>query len=402
MSSNDYLGVYFSRLNHMGETTAERIRNNGIRSFERWMDESPFTVRNLSVERGIYFDGIIETNKDKEYEKILFLRVANDIPLEVGDIMTWQLENGKIEKWILAQEVKKVNPTYQTFWIIRCNYLLKWIDALGHLQQSWAYVVSSVDSKIKGNYRTWNDLITPQPNKYAEILMPRYPIDRATNFIVEDESWQVIEYDHTSVPGTIYLSLTENKVNMIYDDLVNNIADTDKLADYQLLVPVESQVFSVGQPITPTFTFTKNGVPYDAEVELLPVDKTVAKIVNGVLTAVGEGETEIVAQLVKYPQIRQSFTITVSGQTQEFSGYIDGQAEIRLDRSAPYSLKGTEAVSGTVTYTLEATELAKIVSQENNICVIHANDKNKLGKFTLSAEYLDKVYTKEITVIPLW
>lgn len=89
MSSNDYLGVYFSRLNHMGETTAERIRNNGIRSFERWMDESPFTVRNLSVERGIYFDGIIETNKDKEYEKILFLRVANDIPLEVGDIMTW-------------------------------------------------------------------------------------------------------------------------------------------------------------------------------------------------------------------------------------------------------------------------------------------------------------------------
>ena len=41
--------------------------------------------------------------------------------------------------------------------------------------------------------------------------MPRYPIDRATNFIVEDESWTVVEYDHTSVPGIIYLSLTENK-----------------------------------------------------------------------------------------------------------------------------------------------------------------------------------------------
>jgi hypothetical protein len=67
--------------------------------------------------------------------------------------------------------------------------LLKWIDALGHLNQSWAYVVSSVDSKIKGNYRTWNSLITPQPNKYAEILMPRYQIDRSTNFIIEEESW---------------------------------------------------------------------------------------------------------------------------------------------------------------------------------------------------------------------
>ena len=402
MSSNDYLGVYFSRLNHMGETTAERIRNNGIRSFERWMDESPFTVRNLSVERGIYFDGIIETNKDKEYEKILFLRVANDIPLEVGDIMTWQLENGKIEKWILAQEVKKVNPTYQTFWIIRCNYLLKWIDALGHLQQSWAYVVSSVDSKIKGNYRTWNNLITPQPNKYAEILMPRYPIDRATNFIVEEESWQVIEYDHTSVPGTIYLSLTENKVNMIYDDLVNNIADTDKLADYQLLVPVEPQVFSVGQPITPTFTLTKNGMPYEAEVELLPVDKTVAKIVNGVLTAVGEGETEITVQLVKYPQIKQNFTITVSKETQEFSGYIDGQAEIRLDRTAVYTLKGTKTITGEVVFSLEETPLAKIISQENNTCLVHANNKNKLGSVILTAAYDGKEYTKELAIIPLW
>ena len=48
--------------------------------------------------------------------------------------------------------------------------------------------------------------------------MPRYPIDRATNFIVEEESWTVVEYDHTSVPGVIYLSLTEGKVNPFYDD----------------------------------------------------------------------------------------------------------------------------------------------------------------------------------------
>ena len=54
-----YLDTYFSRLNHLGNTTAERIRNAGIRSFEKWMAESPFTVRNLSTENGIYFSGII-------------------------------------------------------------------------------------------------------------------------------------------------------------------------------------------------------------------------------------------------------------------------------------------------------------------------------------------------------
>ena len=76
-----YLETYFSRVNHMGETTAERIRNSGIRSFEKWMAESPHTVRDLSIERGLYFSGIILTNKDKEHEKIMFLNVANNIPL---------------------------------------------------------------------------------------------------------------------------------------------------------------------------------------------------------------------------------------------------------------------------------------------------------------------------------
>jgi hypothetical protein len=126
--SDSYLDTYFSRVNHLGNTTAERIRSAGIRSFYKWMAESPHTVRDLSVERGIYFDGIILTSKDKEYEKIMFLNVANNIPLKVGDIMTWDLEDGSQEKWIIAQEEKKVNGTYRTFWIIRCNYLLKWID----------------------------------------------------------------------------------------------------------------------------------------------------------------------------------------------------------------------------------------------------------------------------------
>ena len=76
-----YLETYFSRVNHMGETTAERIKNSGIRSFEKWMAESPHTVRDLSIERGLYFSGIILTNKDKEHEKIMFLNVANNIPL---------------------------------------------------------------------------------------------------------------------------------------------------------------------------------------------------------------------------------------------------------------------------------------------------------------------------------
>lgn len=97
----DYRDVYWSRINHLGETTAEIIKNGGIRSFERWYEQSPFTVRDLSVERGLYFGGIIEEKKDEKQLKTMYMHVANDIPVKVGDILNWRTEDGSVEKWIL-------------------------------------------------------------------------------------------------------------------------------------------------------------------------------------------------------------------------------------------------------------------------------------------------------------
>lgn len=397
----NYYEVYHSRLNHLGQTTAERIKNSGIRSFEKWMAESPHTVTHLSTESGIYFSGIILTSKDKEYEKIMFLNVANDIPLSVGDIMNWTVDNGSLEKWLLIQEEKKVNGTYRSFWIVRCNYLMKWIDKEGHLQQSWSYFVSSLSDKIKGNFRTWHSLITPQPNKYAELLMPRHSIERATNFIVEEESWNVIEYDHTSVPGVMYISLTENKINSIYDDVENNIADLDKLAKYELLLPQSIQTFGINEIIKPIFTITKNGIPCEAEIDYIPTDRSIARMINGVLIAVHEGTTDIIIRLKDHPEIYKTITVNVGEESTEFSGYIDGADTIKLDRIQCYELKGTLDVIGTVNFSIDST-LAVIDKIINNKCIIHANNKNKLGEFTLIAEYNNQQYTKVIKIIPLW
>lgn len=399
-----YLDVYFSRINHLGDNTAERIRNQGIRSFQKWLAESPHTVRNLSVERGIFFDGIILTSKDKEYEKIMFLEVANDVSIRVGDIMNWTLDDKSTEKWILIQEEKKTNGTFRSFWIVRCNYLMKWIDAQGHIQQSWAYFVSSLDSKIKGNFRTWHNLITPQPNKYAELLMPRYPIDLATNFIVEEESWTVIEYDHTSVPGIIYLSLTEGKINAIYDDVANNLADIDKLAAYDLSLPPLTQNFHLGDHIHPVFTLTKNGKPCDSPVEIITSDKKIVREIDGELIAVGRGTVDIIIQLKEYPEIKQAITITVDINNEEevFSGYIEGADKIPLARKSTYIFKGTQELQVPVEFTLQETDLASIFSIDTNSCTLIANKKNKLGSIKLIAIYNEQQFEKDIKIVPLW
>lgn len=399
----NYLDVYYSRVNHLGETTAERVQNAGMRSFEKWLEQSPHTVRDLSVERGLYFDGILLENKDKEHKKIMFLHVANDIPLLIGDIMNWKLQNGTVEKWIILLEEKKVNPKYRTFWIIKCNYFLKWVDQSGHVNESWSYCTSSLDSMVKGNFRTWHNLISSQPNKFLEIIMPRLDsLFRGTNIIVEEESWTVVDYDHTSVPGVMYISLTEGKVNSFVDDVENNLADTDKIAVYELLTPQTSQTFNLGAHINPIFTLTKNGKICDEEIELETTNKKVVRLINDTLIAVGRGTTDLIAKLKNHPEITKTITITVGEEEPIFDAYIEGNEKLKLNRTNSYSLKGTKEISGEVNYSLIETQLAKIIAIDSNSCTVRANAENKLGTITLIASYNGVNYTKDIVIVPLW
>lgn len=394
----NYMDVYFSRASHRGKTVAEVVTNTGIRSFEKWLEESPNVPANdLQIEDKCFFRGIILSKKDDENKKIKELHVALDVPVEIGDIVIWD-----DERWLVYQKERRVRETHKTFYIVRCNYYIKWVDNQGHLQGSWCYFVSSMDSKIKENFRTWNNLITPQPNKYAEFLLPKQPIDRLTKFIVEEEGWYLVELDKSSVPGVMYLSATEDKINYINDDLKNEIGDADKLAKYDFVFPEKEESFKVGTPIDLTFSIMKDGKPIFAQVSYtLPNRKVVGYDKDKNLIAVAEGEVEIEISLKDNPEVKTIRKVIVSNVSSSFSGYIKGNNTIRLDRKSTYELITTEENPNEVTFTLEG-EYASIVETNGAICVIRANAKNKLGKVILRAESGSLVVEKEISIVPLW
>lgn len=231
---------------------------------------------------------------------------------------------------------------------------------------------------------------------------PQPEVKRSTNFIVEEESWNVIDYDHTSVPGTVYISLTEGKVNSLTDDVEDNLADKDKIAVYTLSMPPINQKFKLGAHINPVFTLMKNGKISDEEVLLETTNKKVARFIDGILIAVGYGQTELVAKLKDHPEITQKITIDVAAEEPTFSAYIEGVDNLKLNRATTYILKGTSDIESDVNYRLEDTELAEIIDFDSNSCTIKANAKNKLGSITLVATYKGVEYIKEIKIIPLW
>ena len=440
----NYLDVYFSRVNYFGETTAERIKNSGIVAFEKWMAQSPFTITDLSVERGYYFSGIIETSKDREEKKIMYLYVANDIPIRVGDILTWRQDNGVIEKWLLLQQIHKVHPTYQTFQIIKCNFEIKWIDFSGYLRKSWAYAVSSVDSKVKSNFRMWHSLISPQPNKFAEVIMPRPIFEdksedmdrlmRGITFIIENEGWQVIECDWTSVEGISYMSLTESKVNYQYDDRDIDVAETDR---YKF--PALPTLYKAGDTIIPQFEAdTLN----QWEIEMRPSDFTLVDEVKENdgeeekwyqelhLSASASGTCIITMRLKNRPAVTKTVEIIINSRDKDVVYYLDGADEIRLDRYATYHLIDNETkqdlvllndevlIFSVTNITDEKIKLATNapIYDDNRLIpcaqVLHANAQNKIGEVLLTAEHRQIIddehynvlatYTKTVKIIPLW
>lgn len=396
---NDYIDVYFSRVNHLGSTLQERVKNSNNRSFKKWLAENP---QNLSANDKYFFQGRILSLKQSESELHKMLYVDLDIPIKIGDLIKW--EN---EYWIIYLKKRDTNEAFQTFYILRCTYKLKWVDRHGFLQSSWAHFVSSLDSKVKENFRTWNSLITPQPNKYAEVIMPRFDIEKQTKFIVDDEAWLVSEYDKSSIYGVLYLSLTEDKVNLDYDDLENDIGNKDQLNEIDFIIP-KNQNAQINVPFEPSITIKKNGV-IDEELEYtlyLPEKNSNIEIVDNTILVKKEGEYYINVELKDYKEYQKTFRIICAAEPQEMDFTIVGNDYIRLTRNADYYvLNSNDEKISNVVFSLSDSdyELAILENVDEFTCKIIVNSNNKLGTITLTAELPNsQILTKTIEIKPLW
>lgn len=210
----------------------------------------------------------------------------------------------------------------------------------------------------------------------------------------------MVEYDHTSVPGIMYISMTEEKINSITDDVKNDIADLDKMAKYEIILPEGSQSFEIGEEVVPIYTVMKNGTPKPVDIDIIPLNKKIIKYVDGKLMAIAEGKTKIRLQLRLLPDIYVEEEIAI-GEPKNVIAYIRGSDTIRLDRVSPYEIISTGELNG-ISFSIDADTLASIQRVEGNKCFIHANAKNKLGSFVLTAECDGKIYTKTIKIVPLW
>lgn len=390
----NYIDVYKSRVSHLGTTYQEHAYKSGILEFRRYLKYNQHTEHNLTINNSNeQFSGVILTDKEDEnrVSQILLVKVVEDggPELKQGDLIWWGEDK---QPWLLYRSTTSSYQPHQKFYMVRCNYEVNWLDKDGMLNSSWIYLLGSKDSKIKDNFRTWHSVITPQPNKYINIMMPHQLMDLGTEIMVLDEVWTLVDYDQNSVPGIIYMSFTETNFNEQRDSLEDKLANADMLATWTIDM-LEQRTVAANSMFELNYAILKDGVVQAVKPEII-VEGNLTLLENNWIQVGPSGAGSIT---IKYRNIEKVQRVAVGGTPAANVVFI-GDDKIRVASTNIYTLENATDVEFVIE---DPKNLVKLQSA-NNICTIVANENNKLGTFILRAFYNGNIYSKTIQVVSLW
>ena len=397
----NYTDVYWYRITKYGENHKEREYNYSVRNFEKYLNEHPSSV-DVIVD-STHTRASIISNKQDQYKLTKQILTSINTIINPGSIVEWN--DGH---WIVYQKEANPNQAYNSCYMVECNKKLKWIDEYGVEQEEWAYIFSSKDSIVKQNFRTWNRLITPQPNQWLEMLVPaKKTIKMDQKFIIDGRAWFVDEYDATSSKGITYYSLTEDKIDRMDDSIENGLANANKLDCYKIAIQDEISCGLTDNYIISPIVYN------DGVIDIQPLgyiieDRDIASLMllnnNATIVPISKGQTTLKIYLINQPKVFKSIVINITDMTEQ-SAVLIGDDSIKTTDFAIYSvyrISDSKIIDPIISFSISDSNLASGILLDDGTLKIIANEDNKLGVVTVIINTSSNTYTKKISIRSLW
>ena len=403
--TNDYYKVFQERCKNHGKSFKSLVQSQAALDFQRFLVSSPNAI-DVTVndeEEKIRVATILNKEKNDTDVRRFFLANKEDA-LKIGDFIYWD-----DTVWILLKKEKNTIDAYDKFEGLECRHNIKWIDKFGVLQSTPCYLVAQTDEKVKANFRTWNNMITPQPNKYLEIITSRKDIELSQRFLIDETAWSVVETDYISVKGIIYLSLTEDKKDLYEDDINNDIADIVDLNKFQLKLEETEITLGINETYQLSGKTYLNGNLYSSDiiVEILEGEENISIDENLKITGIKEGNTKLRISMEENNEISQELNVTIQESAPANVVYdLKGDASIKWGRTKVYQF--VRVVNGIfepvkAEFSIEDKDkLIKNYEINETSITITANEDNRVGEFYINCTFGEETVRKEIKVTSLW
>ena len=398
----DYYKVFIERNKRYGNGFAAAVQTNAEINFEAFLQSSPNAIDvtvNDNVET-IRVGTILE--KESETENIRYFLSRLSDKLQVGDFIHWQGTT-----WLLYMKSLDTITAYDKFEAIRCSHTLSWINSAGILKTVPVYLIAQTDEKIKSNFRTWNNMITPQPNKFMSVITTRRDIELGQKFLVDGTAWFVVESDYISVPNILYLALTEDKVDVYVDDVegdVANIIDLNKI-----VIKTETNIeLAPGQEYMINAYSELNNNLYNASLryKILSGEECIDLIGNKII-AINTGTAQVKVFVENNPDIYTVINLSIIETAQDnITYYLKGDGSIKWGRTKTYgfykSINGIEELVNTTFEIEDNDKLLLDIEYGSANVILTANKNNNVGSVVLKTIYNNITYSKEIKIVSLW
>lgn len=404
--TNDYYLVFQERSGNHGKTFKEVVQKQAQHDFKYFLQSSPNTIKvNINSKDGNSTRVATIISKENEtLAKRYFLCDKVD-QIKIGDFLYW---NDSI--WLMFKKERDTIEAYDKFEGIECRHRIQWIDSYGVLQETPCYLAAQTDEKIKSNFRTWNNMITPQPNKFLEIITSRNNIQLGQKFLIDETAWFVVESDYISIKNIIYLSLTEDKKDLYTDDLENNIADIVDLNKFELRIKDSNIDLGINEEYKITGEIYLNGNKYSDKIliEIIEGENLISIDENFNLTALSEGSVKLRVCMEENNEIYQEMIINIKETAPEIVTYqLIGDESIKWGRTKVIqSVKNINGVAepSIANFTvIDNNELLSSYEINNSSVTITANNENKTGKFLIVCTFEDNSQVEKIiSVTSLW
>lgn len=403
--TNDYYKVFQERCKNHGKSFKSLVQSQAALDFQRFLVSSPNAI-DVTVndeEEKIRVATILNKEKNDTDVRRFFLANKED-GLKIGDFIYWD-----DTVWILLKKEKDTIDAYDKFEGLECRHNIKWVDKFGVLQSTPCYLVAQTDEKVKANFRTWNNMITPQPNKYLEIITSRKNIELSQRFLIDETAWLVVETDYISVKGIIYLSLTEDKKDLYEDDINNDIADIVDLNKFQLKLEETEITLGIDETYQLSGKTYLNGNLYSSDiiVEILEGEENISIDENLRITGIKEGNTKLRISMEENNEISQELNVTIQESAPANVVYdLKGDASIKWGRTKVYQF--VRIVNGIfepikAEFSIEDKDkLIKNYEINETSITITANEDNRVGEFYINCTFGEETVRKEIKVTSLW
>lgn len=396
MTKIDYFDVYYARRKHRGFTHKQRQFNYGVANFHKFLLQHPSSEE--VIIDGQRFLASIVSNKQDQSKLTKKISVEITTPIHPGSIIDW-----KDMKWIVYQRQVWPNETAIDCYMVRCNQIIKWFDNYGVWCEQYAYIVGPVDSVVKQNFRTWNKLITPQPNIYLQMLIPSGSmIGIDSKFIIGKRAWMVVEYDSISVPGITYYSLVEDKIDKLDDSIDQQIANLPEKNSFTL--QVSNQTIQVGVETKIPIIIYNQGVIVNQEIEIINKGELSIEIAGETVNALVQGTTNVQVRLKNQPKVAKQITLTFVKEEQNTQEILEINSQVKLMSTISgqvYKINGIDKIIVPIIQFIAQTDLAEIKIQDGKIWII-ANSENKIGSFDLVIKTQSSTFNRTISVRSLW